>query len=301
MNNNVDFKKVIFTDEKKNVLSSMDLTGGVQGRERSGFSIIYGDGKIVEIRDGRRKRGKQTTGRKRQAPAESGTARQAEGSEKLPAGTAFAETPLPVPVPSHALSRFRCAFGVLRAPTTRERPGLLGPCFKTGRLSCRCTSRTRGDGRHSQTPTYRAGSALPRAQILASGRGEDDATRRRHAPARESTRPRRFRSSREHCPARTRDGGAPRAREAPRGSSDEKKPRLFNVTATTTLIFLEGLISDSPLDRLTATTVYLSLSTSLSSNAQVSPTQQNSRLYSKPKVISQVVNALNMSVTISKV
>ncbi|CAE1248045.1 unnamed protein product [Acanthosepion pharaonis] len=103
----------------------------------------------------------------------------------------------PEPLSPRHLSQNRCpptrslAFaapsGFFGAPTTRERPGLLGPCFKTGRVGCRCTSRTRGDGRHSETPTYRAGSALPRAQILASGRGEDDATRRRRAPAREST------------------------------------------------------------------------------------------------------------------
>ncbi|CAE1321799.1 unnamed protein product [Acanthosepion pharaonis] len=53
-----------------------------------------GDGKIVEepIRDERRKRGKRTTGRRQQAPAESGMASQVEGSEKLPSGTAFAAT-----------------------------------------------------------------------------------------------------------------------------------------------------------------------------------------------------------------
>ncbi|CAE1332399.1 unnamed protein product [Acanthosepion pharaonis] len=74
--------------------------------------------------------------------------------------------------------------------------------------------------------------------------------------------------------------------------------RLFNATATTTMIFIEVRISDLPLDRLTETTVSLSLNVT---HAQVSPTQQNSRLYSKPKVISQVVHALNTSVAISKV
>ncbi|CAE1332292.1 unnamed protein product [Acanthosepion pharaonis] len=51
-------------------------------------------------------------------------------------------------------------------------------------------------------------------------------------------------------------------------------PASYFFTATTTMIFLEVLISDSPLDRFTATTVSLSLSlslsTPLSSNAQVS-------------------------------
>ncbi|CAE1262285.1 unnamed protein product [Acanthosepion pharaonis] len=125
--------------------------------------------------------------------------------------------------PRNRFRRDRCP--PTRVPTTRERPGLLGSCFKTGQVGCRCTSRTRVDGRHSQTPTYRAGKYyFPRAQILRPDAEKtsrrDDITHRRG----NRRGPVSFKSSREHCPSRARDGGGSlRARDPRRGSSDEKK------------------------------------------------------------------------------
>lgn len=76
---------------------------------------------------------------------------EATQKERTPTTRTTSPRHLSRPVPSNALSRFRYASGVLKwAPTTRERPGLLGPCFKTGRVGCRCTSLTRSGGRQSK-------------------------------------------------------------------------------------------------------------------------------------------------------
>ncbi len=81
------------------------------------------------------------------APAESGTARKRTKGVASSARN-FAATPLPARSPPTRSLAFATPPGLVNgAPTTRERPGLLGPCFKTGRVGCRCTSLTRGGGR----------------------------------------------------------------------------------------------------------------------------------------------------------
>ena len=126
------------------------------------------------------------------APAESGAARK-RGMSRTQSRN-FAATPLPARSPPTRSLAFATPPGLVKwAPTTRERPGLLGPCFKTGRVGCRCTSLTRGGGRLDKSGAERPRRRTdPRTRREKSGRHGARSARPHRLAAGPGTRPRRW-------------------------------------------------------------------------------------------------------------